>query len=369
MTPRGPRVPGTRAPPPPVRANPRLPLQTHGSAAISPGEPMVGSRPLEHPMADAALAAATAIASGLALGIVGLLLLGAGPRRREKTALGLFLLLWCAQILFANLSRFPAMDGDPAASAALLRLTLPFLVVGYLPLVYLAALFPARGGPVLRHSAGAAALLAPAALGALALAAAPGLFHEGFTDPPAATRSVWGPLFVAYFALWMGALYHAILRLHRTQARGTRTVQVRRARYLLAALLLYVAYWTGEVLTLSGWHLVSEGPGPWAQTLAFVLLAVAGVAVLVRIVHGVLLDPRREHRSLRNLIVLAAVLPALAGALSGAAKAAGLPVWPETLGVWRTLAAVLLGYAVLRFEAWALRLPALRREAGQPSRS
>lgn len=260
---------------------------------------------------------------------LGLALLLPRPRRVPTLAFGSFAILWGAHILFGNLSR---LAPNQAASQKWTFLYLAPLVVLYLPLLYFASFFSRgtlRKNPVVTIPL----LLAPAAIGALAIVLKPGWFHEGFA---ADGTDRWGPLFPTFVALFFLALDVTLLALARAYARADNQVHAKRALAILVALGLFVSYTSFESLFLFAVPLVTATSTTPAEDAIFAALAIIGGILVLAI--SALLAKRKPLNA----------APMIAAGLFGVLS--GLSPDLETLGLWRTASVALIAYAILRFE-------------------
>lgn len=289
----------------------------------------------------------TAVASGLALGVLGLTLLWARIRRPHTTAFAGFLLIWSGVILFGNLSRVAALVGDFAGARRWILLHIGALIPLHVPLIYFASTYPAEDGPF----AGGwplAGLLVPSAVGVALYAFAPGLFLEGFVRVEGRVLSQWGPAYVLFSLLLSAAFYYTLLVLHRAHVRSDHGLEARRNLYVLLALVLYVGFRVGQRLALFGGRALAGGAVE-GSSVAFTLDAVAGLAVLAYVAGRTLADADPLPRG-RATVGVALVGPPLFGLVAGASLR--LPEIPtvETLGLLRLAAVALIAYAILRYE-------------------
>lgn len=299
------------------------------------------------------------LASGVAMALLGLALMGVRPRRGSTMLFSGFCLAWGLQIVAINVSR--GLSPHPAEEL-LFRLSLAFVPPTYLFLGFFITSYPLRASS---RTAGAVTwTLATLAVGALgAFFVAPHALLEGIVATsqgavpdygPADLPLLSGPLFAAFdfAALWL-------LHMHR-RAKGVTRHQL---RLLLAGVLLYASYanvaFLAPLLTDPGLVLVL---GP--EGLGFLALFGAGTLLVAAIT--VRLAALRPPEGPDPLLLACAIVPAAFAVAQQALLVAGFSRVFETLGVWRLLSLALIAYAVARFQLFDLDLKlqgAIRRAA------
>lgn len=287
---------------------------------------------------------AVSLASSAAIGLLGVAVLLSGSRRVSTFSFSAFLLLWSGLLVAGNLSRIPAAAGDLAASRTWLLVLSAFLTVVYLPLVHFAESFPTERGWLIRTTSGVAFLTLPAALGGVAMIVEPGLFHEGFRRIGDSIQSAWGPFYVLFLYLFVGAFYLLVYRLVQQYRGADLEIERLRARDLLLAVSLHLAFASTESTFLFGYSIYRGDYLP--QDVAFILIHAAGIAVMAWAGREVL---RRDDQG-RLLALGAVALPAAFGGVSALTRVS--PALPAVLtrGIWRFLAVAVIAYAVLRYE-------------------
>ena len=275
---------------------------------------------------------ALALTSGVLILLMGLPLVRVRSRHADALAFGTFCLVWGIQIVTGNVAR---LVGPGPRAVPWIFFFVASTVVLYVPLAYFASTFTtprgafARPGPLL-------ALLAPAAVGTLVLGLSPSTFFRGFS-PSGAT--LFGPAYALASALLFAAFAYALVALAREHARAPEgSLAQRRARLVLVALLLYVAYVAARALAPLALRL-PEGP-EWILPLS------AAAAGVVAGVVSIATARRLRTRRARVTLVAAVLVPASLGG----AIVAGLDV----AGLVRAATVALIAFAILRYELFDL---------------
>jgi eukaryotic-like serine/threonine-protein kinase len=285
--------------------------------------------------------ALVAALSGVALAVLGFGALQLRPRNPSSLAFSAFAILWGAAVIAGNLFGMALAGGDDGATAPWRYLFVLLYIPLYVPLLYFAGTHPWPSGPLARTPFALGLFALPAAGVVLLLMAAPSLFL-----PPGA-RGPFGPLtdpvllwnsfiaFVAALALAGRALQRAVTPTAREQL-----------TLLVAALLAYVAYRTGDV---AGRRLfVPDTASPQLDILGlgtYGVLVLAAAAVSLGVLRGAL---RRSDVPWHGLLVACATLPAAFSLLETVLRAGGITAF-NTVGLWRLAAVALLAYGIARY--------------------
>ncbi|MGQ0536290.1 MAG: serine/threonine-protein kinase [Methanobacteriota archaeon] len=298
-----------------------------------------------------------AAVSGILLAVLGGLLLFVRPYRSSTVAFATFLLLWGAIVFFGNMARLSAIGAAWDATTRWSLLHVAVTTIVYAPLVYFASLYPARHGLFARNRLGPVLLLLPAGVGATALFVAPELFYRGISFGATGSATDWGPLRVVYLAIFYSAFFYAIRTIFNHRQATDQPLEVRRSTFVLAALAFYVSYWSGETLLSFGIPLArgAYAGQAAAEAAVFAGLGAIGFVLVAHVTRGMMRGPPTLAALEGQWPVAATVAPAAFGLLSGYASTVGSLRFPvETLGVWRTISAAFLAYAILRFQLFDL---------------
>ncbi|MGQ0535995.1 MAG: protein kinase domain-containing protein [Methanobacteriota archaeon] len=297
-------------------------------------------------------------ASGVLLALLGLGLLARRPHRNYASFFAAFLLLWGVFIVIGNAQRLALNEGDAALARRLLAVFVALGIALYLPLAYFVSLYPTRHGLFATRDVGAVLLVLPGALMAVAYAWAPSLFIRGGVTGFPEAQTLPGPLLPLISVLIFGAFYYAVLDLASWYGRAGSDLDRRRALSIELAFFLYLAYATVDTAVFYGGLLLSGDTraGSTWQIAVFAILGLGGIACLA--VAGRAIRSRgRLSASEVRLAVASLLVPGLFGLLSGYTKLPGaLLPRIDTLGIWRTLSAVLIAYAILRYELFDIEV-------------
>jgi eukaryotic-like serine/threonine-protein kinase len=294
-----------------------------------------------------------AAASGMVVAALGLLLLVPAGTRRGHPVFGLFALAWGLSLVCANL-------GTLATDAALGRLLKLLDIVFQIPLapllVWFAATYPASSLPALRRPAGMAALFLLPVVLTITLAASPGLFLEGVVAQPGGTLLyLYGPMRLVVVGSLVGSFFVALFLISGQYRDARSRTEATKARYVAAALSLYVAYTAPQGL-LSTPLLLALAPAQPATWLVGPLLALGFVplgVVAARLARGPA-DPALRLPGTDPLLLLVG-----AAAAAGLVGTAPLLVGGQefnTLGVWRLLSVGLIVLGIARHQVFDLDL-------------
>lgn len=297
------------------------------------------------------------VVSGVSLGVVGIVLLLVRPQRNYTVAFGAFLLLWAGWIVAGNLSGLAAARGDTGVAEGWILVYFGLYAVSYIPIGYFGAIYPHRHGIIARRPLAAALFLTPSVVGVLAFLLVPETAFRGFTGE-GIVSSTWGPVFLLAFAALNGSIYYALWALTQAATRAGSRIEAQRVLLVLGALLVYVSHW-------SAWASSTQAPalvralGSGASALnpsVFTFMGLAGLGILAWIWSrvGRMTAPDRADR---RLLAAAILVPGAFGAFEGSLAAFGvLDGALRSLGLWRTLSAVLVAYAVLRYELFDIEI-------------
>ncbi len=284
------------------------------------------------------------VLSGVAVAILGLLVLAVAPRQRVHVAFAAFGGLWGAATVAANVAE---MSAD-ASSASAWSLASVFLYVPlYVPLLYFASAYPWPSNALGRRPLALGLLAAPALLLALAT----------LTTPALVVRLVAGEAPGDYY-LEIGPLYHAattansllafavallvslrkLLAAPDEEARGHLSL-------LVAGLLAYVSYRAGSVTGFLPSRVAEgvalDGAGQYAVELALISSCAVASAIAIGAV------VRRPDVPRRDVLLACGIVP-FAFAIAGDALSRATGESFYTVGVWRLLLVGLIGYAIVR---------------------
>lgn len=303
------------------------------------------------------------VLSGIAFLLLGLALVALDPRLRANLAVGLFSILWGAEIVAANL---PTLTTDEGLARVASLLSLPLILV--FPLAFLAvvaSIVPERG----RLFGASVATAAGFALvgGALLLLDPATIAGEVVTpDAGGAWAASWGPALPVVASLPFTLAFIVALRLLGRAWSGARgRIERRRYAVFLGALLLYTGYRFPEAI-LSHLAALVHGSGG-VRSILELTLALVGAVVLARFLvdlageRAVLVDPgdRREAA----LLLLAGLVPVVFATAGTAPLLVEAPqVW--TLGLFRLLMVGLLVYGAARYQLLGLELNVRRASPG-----
>jgi hypothetical protein len=294
-----------------------------------------------------------AIASAVAMAVLGLLVLRLEPRRGSTLAFGAFVLAWAAQVVAANLGRVYPSVIYPATVTFL-----ALLFVAGTPLAVFVATYPPRDTGPSRRTVWTLASI-PAAIGLSLMAVRSDLF----VVPDDGTRGLaaidYGPLSALASAVFLGAFLAGVgilaYRLYHSQRGDERG----RLALLLSALLFYVSYEAGLFVAWIGVkrevYLSARGPiayGAIAILLGLALVLSLGVAATAL---------RNRELPWRRLMVAAGTVPFALQVVDGHV---GLLFGSELgmAGVWRIAMVGVLAYALARYRLFDLE-PQLRDAA------
>jgi hypothetical protein len=300
---------------------------------------------------------AVALGSGVAVGFLGIAVILSGSRRASTISFSAFLLVWSGLIIAGNLSRIEARAGNLAGSRTWLLIFVSFLTVIYIPLVHFAETFTTERGWIVRTRQGLVVLLAPAVVGGIAMLVNPSVYVEGFREIGGTIQSDWGPFFLVFETFFTVAFYLLVYRLVEQYREMTLAIERARARDLLLAVGLLVAFDTVQTSVIYGSNILAGNA--LLQDYVFVLSRALGLAVIAWAARALV----REDPTLRNLAVGTYGLPAAFGAFSGFTIAS--PALPSvvTRGIWRLLAVAIIAYAALRYEMFDIDIQAARGAA------
>lgn len=298
------------------------------------------------PLDPALVGPTLSMVSGALLATLGVGLALVRPRRASTAAFAAFAVTWGLMILFGNASRVAA---EPVLARTLTLLFVAMFVLVYAPLSYFVSLFPRRGLFAKSTLAGVL-LLAPAALGAVALVLAPHLLYVGTTGAGPTRTDDWGPLLALFDVLFAAAFLGALVHLQRERRASPNLIDGKRATLVLTALTLFVAFDSVENVVQYLPTVLRDPAGALASidTAVFFIDSLAGCLVI-----GWLANELRKERARETdrIVAWAILVPALFGAASGLTKGAfGIPFAFDTLGIFRTASVILIAYAILRFE-------------------
>ncbi len=280
--------------------------------------------------------AAAAAISGIALAVLGVVLLRVDKKGPGTIAFALFAVLWGMQIMAANISR---MAADVETLRVWVHVYVALQIPIYIPLIHFAVVHvrPTRfvgSSPVFPLL-----LSIPAVLILSTMAVWPGLFVEqvyfsGETGLPSMDPGTLMTPFVLLPFYWGFAIALALsfVKYERTKSPGQRE----RLVFIPAALAAFVAYITFKGVVVS------------TATADLVLLAafLPGVAAtLVVVVGSILARNRRPYQ--KALLLGFALVPALVGGAEAFLLLQGVGL--ETLALWRLIMVGLVLYGIARY--------------------
>ncbi len=287
--------------------------------------------------------ALVAAASGVALAGLGLAVTRVRPRTVASVAFSAFAILWGLQVLAASTARIVPSELVAEWSFAFYVLAIPV----HVPLLVFVAAFPWTDGPMARHPAAFAFVLAvPALVVLLLVAAAPGLFITGVADVTFGRRALASGALRHPVGLWASVLSFALAlawayrKLARARADGERQA----LGLVVCAFLTFLSFRSGDLVGVAGpWRDVAlrDGSAAYATMLA-------AFAAISAVVAGVVVSyARRRDLPWRDLAIACGTVPFGVALLQLAVQARGYPTF-DAVGVFRVIAVVILGYAIAR---------------------
>lgn len=296
------------------------------------------------------LGAAVAIASAVAMAVLGLIVLRLDAERGAALTFAAFVLAWAAEIIAANVT---VLFSDPPVLYAAALGFQALLYVACVPLVVFAVGYPPSDEALVSRRTAAALVGIPALAGLVAMAVDPSLYVASATAEEGVGGLTYGPLSGVASTAFSGAFLVGIgvigYRLHGSQ----RPEQRSRLALLLAAFTTYVSYQAGLLFPWLGpWRetfLSARGPvGYWtiAVLLGLAFLSVVGVFVWAS-----------SDRSLpwRRLVLVTAAVPlTVTTAHVFLTPSGGLGV--NLVGFWRLGMVAILAYALARFRLFDLEV-------------
>lgn len=295
------------------------------------------------------LGAVLAIASAVAMAVLGLIVLRLDAERGAALTFAAFVLAWAAEIIAANVT---VLFSDPAIVYAGALGFQALLLVACVPLVLFAVTYPPTDDELVSPRTVAALVAGPVLAALAAMAVDPSLYVASAQAEEGVGGLQFGPLasvasaaFSLAFLVGIGVIGY---RLHGTGQPEQRS----RLALLLAAFTTYLSYQAGLLFPWLGpWRgsfLATRGPvGYWtiAALLAGAFLVTVGVAVWAA-----------GDRSLpwRRLMLLAAALPLTVTTARVFLDLGWFDVSP--VGFWRLAMVGILAYALARYHLFDLEV-------------
>ncbi|MFA5860921.1 MAG: serine/threonine-protein kinase, partial [Candidatus Thermoplasmatota archaeon] len=283
-----------------------------------------------------------AAGSGVLFALLGVVVLALSRRRAPDIAFAAFCVLWGAMIVSGNLSQVAIDDAD---AQLLTFLYLAFLTVVYAPLLYFSDIYAPPRGRLVSTWWGISLLLAPAAAGAVCLALAPTLLHEGFVGTGLTRADRWGVLFPLFGALFFGSFLWTLRALWSARRQAGSAIERARIGLVIAAFSLYVSFDAAKNLLQSVVSLAERGVSDLEVPLLFGY-SLVGVVLLTWLALGW----SREGVVGRRVAAWSILLPTTLGLLTVLSRRGVLPAVIEPLGIFRASSVVLLAYATLRYQ-------------------
>lgn len=289
------------------------------------------------------------VASGLALALLGGVIMRFHPRRASSVAFSLFALLWGAAVVTANVARMATSGAD---ALFWIRLSVLCYIPLYLPLVVFASSLPTPRGAFTSPARRLLAAIPAFTLLGLAIFA-PSLFVQRANPAGAGFVPVYGPLAnavtVVALQLALVTITFAALRKLSSTADPVHRGQL---ALLIAGLLFYASYRAGNIgATLSLLPgLVSLGSLADVGLLVACALAGALVALLAASMAW-----RDRQLPWRGVVIMAALLPLFVGVAETWLRIRGLAGY-DTVGLWRLATVAVFAYAIARHRLFDLDL-------------
>lgn len=274
--------------------------------------------------------------SGVAMALLGLVLLAADPRKDWNRLFGLLAIFWGAQIVTANGVRLATSETFARLAG---ELTLPFLLPLYFFVVMFAASFPRPRGAFARSPLAVAALLLPALVSIVLLFARSELVFRGVQATGTGYTMLWGPLVPFLAATLYAAFFYALFVMMRRLDEAAADIERTQVTYVLAALAIYVAYAVPSQLILFGGAVLGLRPAPEGEETLLAGVMLVGLVLLAALVAKLL--RRGDARWV----------------LGGVLASAALSLVPlDLLGIVRLGSVALIVYAIARYQLFDIDL-------------
>ncbi len=297
-------------------------------------------------MVDLDVPNALALASGIALGVLGTLLLLIRPARRPTVFFGLFAVLWGLQVIAANVARIvtSAANVETALLVSFILIPPTFLYLGRFMALFLR---PPVRSIVTVGSVG----LFIMALGLL-IASPQSVLAEVDALPGGGVRVELGWAVVPYFALpFHGLFYVGIAAVSWRLRTAAGDIERGRHRGLLLALALFASH-----MSVRNLFIFLDPPPfvaalrPWVQQ-SLVAFYAAGVVLLAVVLARTLFRPSGPvDRGVAAAIAVPAVVAL------GEVVLRGQAIHVDTVGVWRTLSVGVIVYTLARYQLFDIEL-------------
>lgn len=310
-------------------------------------------------IAEADPAGLIAAASGIALVLLGLLVLAVRPLRLPAIAFSAFAVLWGVSVVAANMVfRLAPVHSMEAWAMVMVATTIPL----YLPLLFFAFNHPWRPDSFAGRLGLWSAAGSPILLFVMLLIAEPALFvrfaglnEEGHRvlEPGLLYWPIvlWNTVFAVLLALVVVAR-----RLMISTAAGVRD----QLALGTAALMVYVSY-----LGAVPFHIVFLPLDDWFVAGSFLARAIAGGLALVLAATIIVWAAKTKDIPWRDVLLASASVPLAVGVAEVVLRALGVE-WINTIGFWRFAMVGLFAYTVARHNMFDAELR-LSRIAGPTS--